>query len=82
VGSPAIAALIAQVVFVALLAYGWLVRMLDAVPAAIFAALWMAGAIGFPYLPYQPARAMFSSYVAALDVALVFVIFRGDLRLR
>jgi hypothetical protein len=81
VGSPAIAALVAQVAFGVLLAYGWFARMLDVAPCAIFAALWIAGAIGFPHLPYAPARAMFSSYVAALDIALVFAIFKGDVRL-
>jgi hypothetical protein len=34
-----------------------------------------------PYAPYAPARAMFSSYVAILDIALVFIIFKGDVRL-
>jgi hypothetical protein len=81
VGSPAIAALVAQTVFFVLLAYGWFARMLDVAPCAIVAALWIAGAIGFPYLPYGPARAMFSSYVAVLDVALVFLIFKGDVPL-
>jgi len=43
--------------------------------------LWVAGAAGLPYVPYAPARAMFSSYVAVLDIALVFIIFKGDVRL-
>ena len=30
---------------------------------------------------HEPVRAMFSSFVAALDIALVFMIFKGDVRL-
>jgi hypothetical protein len=47
----------------------------------IFLLLWLAGRIGLPYVPYEPAYAMFSSFVAVLDIALVFVIFRSDVSL-
>jgi hypothetical protein len=39
------------------------------------------GAHGLPYAPYEPARAMFSSFVAALDITLMFTIFKDDVRL-
>jgi hypothetical protein len=80
-GSPAVAAFIAHVVFWTLIGYGRATGALETRPAAVVIALWTAGAIGFPYLPYQPARAMFSSCVAALDIALVFLIFKGDVPL-
>ena len=48
---------------------------------AVFLVLWLAGLIGIPYVPYEPARAMFSSFVAVLDIALVLAIFKGDVRL-
>jgi hypothetical protein len=48
---------------------------------AIFVLTWLAGRIGLPYVSYEPARAMFSSFVAALDIALVLMIFKGDVRL-
>lgn len=44
-----------------------------------FLVLWFAGFYGLPYLPY--GAAMFSSFVALLDIALVLLIFRGDVRL-
>jgi hypothetical protein len=47
----------------------------------LFRAMWLAGLFELPRLPYEPARAMFSSFVAVLDMALVFVIFKGDLRI-
>jgi hypothetical protein len=49
--------------------------------AAAFVGLWLAGLFGLLMVPYEPARAMFSSYVAVLDIALVFTIFKGDVRL-
>ena len=48
---------------------------------AVFLLLWLTVRIGLPYVPYEPARAMFSSVVAMLDIALVFMIFKGDVRL-
>ena len=46
---------------------------------AVFVALWVAGLYGLPYVP--SVEAMFSSFVAVLDIALVFLIFKGDVRL-
>ena len=46
---------------------------------AILLFLSFAGLFGLPHVPYGPA--MFSSFVAVLDVALVFLIFKGDVRL-
>jgi len=43
--------------------------------------LWIVGLIAFRYAPLGPVRAMFSSFVAVLDIALVFTIFKGDVRL-
>jgi hypothetical protein len=44
-----------------------------------YIALWAAGYIGSSWLP--SASAWFLSYVAALDIALVLFLFRGDIRL-
>jgi hypothetical protein len=41
--------------------------------------LWLAGCFGLPYLP--DGAAMFPPFVAVLDIALVFIIFKGDVRL-
>jgi hypothetical protein len=80
-GSPAIAAWIAQLAFWGLIAFGLVTGTLSASRAIVLLLLWIAGAAGLPYAPYAPARAMFSSYVAILDIALVFIIFKGDVRL-
>jgi hypothetical protein len=41
--------------------------------------LWLSGLYGLPYVLYGPS--LVSSFVALLDVALVFMIFKGDVRL-
>ena len=46
---------------------------------AVFAALWLAGYLLLRTLPQGVP--LFVSYVAVLDIALVFAVFRGDVRL-
>ena len=79
VGSPAVAALVAHVGFWLLLVYGLMWEEIGWRGLAVFLTLWIAGRYGLPYVPY--GAALFSSYVAVLDIALVFVIFKGDVRL-
>lgn len=78
-GSAGIAALIAHIGFWVLLAYGWFWEELTAVGVTVFVALWICGFFGLPYLPN--GAAFVSSYIAALDIALVFIVFKGDLPL-
>jgi hypothetical protein len=79
VGSAGVAGWIAHIAFWVLLAYGWLWDELDARAVAGFLLLWLVGLFGLPYLPY--GGSLFSPFVAVLDVALVFIIFKGDVRL-
>ena len=78
-GSASIAAWIAHVTFWLLLVYGWFCDELGVRGIVIFLVLWLAGLFGLPYAPI--GAALFPSFVAVLDVALVFLIFKGDLRL-
>jgi hypothetical protein len=80
-GSPAIAAWLAHLAFWGLLCFGLAFADLSLKRLAMFLSLWCAGLVGLPYAPYEPARTMFSSYVAILDIALVFTIFKDDVRL-
>jgi hypothetical protein len=79
-GSPAVAALIAHVTFWLMLAYGWFWDELGPVSVGIFVVLWLSGYFGLPYLPN--GAAMFSSCVAVLDVVLVLMVFKEDLKLK
>jgi hypothetical protein len=80
VDSPFVAAFVARWTFWALLGIGWLSKELGPKGIAIFLLLWLAGLLGFRY-GAAPYDGLFSPYVAALDVGLVFVVFRGDVRL-
>jgi hypothetical protein len=80
VGSPFVAAFVARWAFWILLGIGWLREALGPKGLAIFLLLWLAGFVGFRYAAY-PYDGLFSPYVAALDVVLVFAVFKGDVRL-
>lgn len=77
--SAGIAALVAHAAFWTLLAYGWVQEEIGPRVVAIFLLLWGAALIGLRWVPVGDA--MFPSFVALLDIALVFVIFKGDVRL-
>ena len=81
IDSAGAAALVAHVTFWALLAYGFIAGELGRAGVILFVVLWMVGWLGLPRVPYEPAHAMFPSYVAVLDIALVFLIAKGDVRL-
>jgi hypothetical protein len=79
-GSVSVAAWIAHVTFWGLLLYGWARHELGPRRSAVFLFLWICGLCGLPYIiPF--GAALFSSFVAMLDIALVLLIFKGDVRL-
>jgi len=80
-GSVGIAAFIAFWAFWILLGYGYAVGELSLKQIVIFVLVWIGGRVGLAYLPWTPAAALFSPYLAVLDIALVFAIFKGDVRL-
>ena len=47
--------------------------------AGTFLVLWLIGFLGLPHVPY--GAGLITSFVAVLDVALVFIVFKGDVRL-
>ena len=77
--SAGIAAWIAHLAFWVLLGYGWAWDDLGPRGLAVFVGLWIAGYVGLQYVPL--GSAMFFSYVAILDITLVFLVFKGDVRL-
>ena len=78
-GSSVIAAWIAHGAFWTLVVFGLSSGELTLRRLVVLIAFWLAGLFGFPYFPY--GAALFSSYVAVLDIVLVFMIFKGDVRL-
>ena len=78
-GSSAIGGTIAQLTFWILVAWGFFSGELRLRGVTIAIALWLAGTFGLPYLTF--GATLITTYLAVLDIALVFVIFKGDVRL-
>jgi hypothetical protein len=78
VGSIGVAASIAQGAFWLLLIYGWAVDELHGTAITVLLVLWLLARFGLPYLD---AAAFAITWVAVLDIALVFIIFKGDVPL-
>jgi hypothetical protein len=74
-----VAALIAHVAFWFLLGYGLAWQEIRRTALVVFLALWILGYVAVGFIPYGAVP--FSTWVAVLDIALVFVIFKGDLPL-
>jgi len=78
--SQTAAAWIAEATFFVLLAFGVVSRELSRAGLLGFIVLWLVGYFGLPAL--SPLGGSFiTSYVAILDIALVFIILKGDLRI-
>ena len=77
-GSPAIATLIAEVAFWALLLVGFWTGEVSTRAGGAVLVLWLCAFFGGAYRPYWLP---FSSCVAILDVALVLMVAKGDVRL-
>ena len=78
-GSPLIAGWIAHLAFWCLVLWGVMSGEVRISLAAIFLILWIAAMFVLPHLPY--VAGLGTSLVAVLDVALVFIVFKGDVRL-
>ena len=77
--SPEAGAWIAHAVFAVVLVWGSLSGRIGGTAAAIFGAIWIAAFVARPYIPY--GEALFGSFVALVDVVLVLLVFKGDVRL-
>jgi hypothetical protein len=73
------AGLIAQVACWAMLGIGAAFGEIGWRGVCGFVLLWMGGVYGLPHLS-ATAGLLVSSYIAVLDIALVFVVFKGDVR--
>jgi hypothetical protein len=80
-GTPVAAGFLAQAAFWMLLIYTAVWAERRPVLIAVFVTLWVAGLVCVPRLFFDPFGTLFSSFVAILDIALVFIAFKGDIRL-
>ena len=78
-GSPAVAGLVGHLVFWILVLSGWATETLSPRATVVLALLWIVPFFCRGFVP--SAAPFFSPYVAVLDIVLVFVLFKGDVRL-
>jgi hypothetical protein len=76
-GAPVIGALIAQVAFWVLFVTGVFTRAIGTRAAAAFLVLWAVGYAGLPRLG-GISEWLVTPWLAILDIALVFIMFHGD----
>jgi hypothetical protein len=79
-GAVTVAGWAAHIVFWALLLVGILNDVMSKWTAIAFAVLWIGGYFALPHFGMSGAF-LVTPYVALLDVVLVLVVFRGDVRL-
>jgi hypothetical protein len=77
--SSGIAALIAHAAFWAVMLCGWWLGELRARATAVFLSLWITAYAVCQFAPR--VQAFFAPVVAILAIALVFKVFKGDVRL-
>ena len=80
IGSQAVGGWIAQIAFWVLIALGISHGALSKKAAVIFVALWLAGYVSLTRISWLTGFFV-TPYVVVLDIVLVFVVFRGDVRL-
>ena len=74
-----IGSLIARWGFWPLLVYGWWSAELPTRRAIVFVILWILAAVGFSSVPVGAWA--FTTIVAMLDIALVLLIFKRDIKI-
>jgi hypothetical protein len=77
-GSAAFGGLIAHAAFWILLLRAYFADEIGIRGCVIALALWCIGYFALPHVPYAPP---FATYIAIIDIALVLLIFKGDVRL-
>ena len=80
VGTPAVAAWVAQLAFWVLLSVGIFFGELGRKSVIAFVAFWALGYFGLPRLSTY-GGGLVVPYVALLDVALVWLVFKQDIRM-
>jgi hypothetical protein len=71
--------LLGQIAFWVLIIWGWAADGFSLATRITFVALWIAGYVLFPYLPN--GSAWFAPYVAILDIILIFIVLKDNVRL-
>jgi hypothetical protein len=76
-GSSLVAGWIAHITFWVLIVVGW--DDLGPLRIGVLVAIWIGGLLGLSHIPF--GAGLFVPLVAVLDIVLVFMVFKGDVRL-
>ena len=79
-GSITVAAVIARLAFIILLPVGWARGYVGLKSTIVFLALVTAAYVAFPRVTSY-GDGLITSGLAVLDIALVFIVFKGDVRI-
>ena len=77
--SATVAGWIAHIVFWTVLIIGAWSEDLGPKSLAVFVVLWLAGMFGLPHVSF--GAGLSTPLIAVLDIVLVFLVFKGDIRL-
>ncbi len=77
--SATVAGWIAHIAFWTVLTIGAWSEDLGPKSLGVFIVLWLAGMFGLPHVSF--GAGLSTPFVAVLDIALVFLVFKGDIRL-
>ena len=77
--SATVAGWIAHIAFWTLLIVGAWSEELGPKSLVVCVVLWLAGVFGLPHVSF--GAGLSTPFVAVLDIALVFLVFKGDIRL-
>ena len=80
VGTPLVGPLVAHLAFWVLLVLGIINGSLRKLGTAMFVFLWVADYVGLPRIAWWTGSFV-TSWVAVLDIVLVFIVFKGDVKL-
>ncbi len=80
IGAPLIGLWIAHGAFWVLLVFASSREALRGRGVGLFVVLWVVGYVGVPRIAWWTGS-MLASYVAILDIALVLIVFKGDVRI-
>ena len=78
-GSATVAGWIAHIAFWTVLIIGAWSEDLGPKSLGVFVVLWLAGMFGLPHVSF--GAGLSTPFVAVLDIVLVFLVFKGDIRL-
>ena len=71
--------ILVHLIFWVLAAAGWYLGRLTGRRLGFFVAIWLVGVVGLPFLPM--GALWLTAFVALVDIVLVLIVFKGDIKI-